>query len=290
MPMLVIEGHYKIIGAGPDGDSVRFYPNDRKHWRLVEGPHRVQTNRSGGAQLRLDGIDALETHYSVPHGPMIHQPPQFGDDAADSLLDWLGFANHRPRDERGIVTSATPEKVPGYILTRGADKYGRCVAMAGKGNSPGPSGSDVMVDVNLLKQTANYHQLAAGLAYPTYYTKLYVDLREEMTNAVTQAGNAGKGLWPHDVTQTGAKIDTMDALADEHVILPKLFRRLADYIVLNNGSTDLGGFETFLDERGDRLLIISEAKITGFSTVVQVTNSNTVRLSHSPEDLVFQEA
>ena len=288
MPMLIIEGHYKIIGAGPDGDSVRFYPSDAEHWRRVPGPHSVQTNRLGGAQLRLDGIDALETHYSVPHGPMFHQPLHLARGAADSLLDWLGFTGHQ-RNDREVITSATPEKVPGFILTRGADKYGRCVALAGKGSAPGESGTDIFVDVNLLKQTANYHQLAGGWAYPTYYTKLYAELRQEMTDAVAQARSAGKGLWPLDVTRSGAKIDSMESLTDEHVLLPKLFRRLASYIVLNNGSTDMHGFEMFLKQGGDRLLVLSEAKFTGFSTIVQITNTNTVRMSHDPEDLVFEE-
>jgi endonuclease YncB( thermonuclease family) len=288
MPMLAIEGRYKIIGAGPDGDSVRFYPNDPEHWRLVEGRHRVQTNSLGGAQLRLDGIDALETHYSVPHGPMVHQPSRFAKGAASSLLDWLGFTDHQ-RNQREIITSATPEEVPGYILTRGADKYGRCVALAGRGASPGPSGSDVFVEAELLRETANFHQLAQGMAYPTYYTKLYAELRQEMTQAATRARRAGDGLWPHDVTRTGAKIDSMDALTEAHVMLPKLFRRLANYIVLNNGSTNLHGFEAFLKQGGDRLLILSEAKFTGFNTVVQITNTNTVRMSHDPEDLVFEE-
>jgi hypothetical protein len=288
MPMLVIEGRYKIIGAGPDGDSVRFYPTDPDQWRLVEGRHRVRTNLSGGAQLRLDGIDALETHYSVPHGPMFHQPPQFANGAASSLLEWLGFTDHQ-RNDRQIITSATPQEVPGYILTRGADIYGRCVAMAGRGAAPGQSGSDVFVDAELLRETANHHGLAEGMAYPTYYTKLYAELRQEMTSAVTRARSAGVGLWPNDVTGTGAKIDSIEALTEGHVILPKLFRRLVEYIVLNNASTDLHGFETFLEQKGDRVLVISEARFTGFSTIVQITNSNTVRLSHDPEDLVFEE-
>lgn len=66
MPMLVIEGTYKVVGARPDGDSVRFYANRPDHWNLVGGPHRVRLNAAGGAQFRLDGIDSLETHYAGP--------------------------------------------------------------------------------------------------------------------------------------------------------------------------------------------------------------------------------
>ncbi|GAA2637836.1 hypothetical protein SMC26_23205 [Actinomadura fulvescens] len=53
MPMLVIEGTYRVIGARPDGDSVRFTPADPAQWDLVPGPHRVRRNSSGGAQLRF---------------------------------------------------------------------------------------------------------------------------------------------------------------------------------------------------------------------------------------------
>jgi hypothetical protein len=63
MPMTLIEGHYEIVGAAPDGDSVKFYPAKKSDWEVVpDGSSAVRTNLRGGAQLRLDGIDALETH------------------------------------------------------------------------------------------------------------------------------------------------------------------------------------------------------------------------------------
>ncbi|MFC4468907.1 hypothetical protein ACFPH6_31020, partial [Streptomyces xiangluensis] len=49
MPMLLIKGTYKIVGASPDGDSVRFYPDNPDQWDLLRG-RRVRRNRSGGAQ------------------------------------------------------------------------------------------------------------------------------------------------------------------------------------------------------------------------------------------------
>ncbi|MFJ9033084.1 nuclease [Streptomyces sp. NPDC102274] len=287
MPMLLIEGTYKVLGASPDGDSVRFYPNDPDEWDLLRG-RRVRRNRAGGAQLRLDGVDTLETHYHPPHGPELHQPPPFAGKAADELLTWLGFRDIT-RDERGIVTDAAPADVPGYILTRAADKYGRCVALAGRGEAPGTSGSRIAVDVASLKRTANYHQLTEGLAYPTFYRKLYVDLREEMTKAAQAARTADKGLWPKDETESGAKLNGLTSLTNSSVMLPKLFRRLADYLVLNDGDPSLAGFPGYLEQRDDRLLILSNGQSTGFDTVVDVTNGSTVRLNRPPEDLVFEE-
>jgi len=48
--------------------------------------------------------------------------------AAAELLTWLEFTNVvRGQDE--TVTSSTPDTVPGFILTRLADLYGRCIAV-----------------------------------------------------------------------------------------------------------------------------------------------------------------
>ena len=74
--------------------------------------------------------------------------------AADELLDWLGFSNVvRGQDE--TVTSSTPDTVPGYIFTRAADLYGRCIALVGRGAPPQDDGSSVFVDVDVLRTTAN---------------------------------------------------------------------------------------------------------------------------------------
>ena len=138
MPMTIVKGHYRIVGASPDGDSVRFYAQDPGVWDAAG--IAVRTNSTGGVQLRLDAIDALETHYTPPHARSLwRQPADLGDGAASALLDLLGFRNV-VRDDRGYVTSATPEQTPGYILTRFADKYGRAVATAFPGWAPRPGG------------------------------------------------------------------------------------------------------------------------------------------------------
>ncbi|MFG2295742.1 nuclease [Streptomyces sp. NPDC048603] len=285
--MLVIEGSYRVLGARPDGDSVRFAPADPAHWGLVPGPHRVRANRSGAAQLRLDGIDTLETHYVPAHGSELGQPAPFGEDAADELTAWLGFAAVL-RDGHGTVTSSEPAAAPGFVLTRGADVNGRCVALAGRGPAPAPSGTWLHVEPALLGRTANLHQLRTGLAYPTYYRKLFADLREAMTRATLRARSEGLGVWPLDQTPYGAKVDGLASLSETAVLLPKLFRRLADYLTLGAGDPSLAGFRAYLDQRDDRVLVLSRGQFTGLSTVVE-TDAQTVRLTVPPEDLVFEE-
>lgn len=116
-------------------------------------------------QLRLEGIDALETHYQarVPGGLLWRQPAELGNAASDALLERLGFTDVQ-RDEHGVVTSTVPEEVPGYVLTRFADKYGRAVAFAFAGSHRGRDGSQVHLDVDGMRESANYQVLETGLA------------------------------------------------------------------------------------------------------------------------------
>src|SRR3954453_17823669 len=89
MPMTLVKGNYRIVGASPDGDSVRFYPHDPGVWAAAGIV--VRTNSTGGVQLRLDAIDALETHYTPPHASSPwRQPATLGDGAASALLDCWG--------------------------------------------------------------------------------------------------------------------------------------------------------------------------------------------------------
>ncbi|HEY9371147.1 MAG TPA: nuclease, partial [Streptomyces sp.] len=122
--------------------------------------------------------------------------------------------------------------MPGWILTRGAASDHRCIALAGRGTPPAASGTEIHVDEALLRTTFNHHVLAVGLAYPTYYTNLFLDLCNELTAAVHQAQAAvpKKGLWADDDILDGASVTSMLSLQNDVVILPKLFRRLVDYL------------------------------------------------------------
>jgi hypothetical protein len=246
----------------------------------------VHYNAGGGAQLRIDGIDALETHYTASSLGLLHQPLEYAHLAAGELLSWLGFTGVQ-RDSAETVTAATPDRTPGFILTRGADLYGRCVALVGRGPAPAASGSQVRVGVELLRQTANYWLAERGLVYPTFYRKLYPDLRAELARAVGRA-RTGTGLWPLDVTQSGAEVKGIESLTGSLVILPKLFRRLADYFALNNCDPSLAGFHDYLAQRDDRLYILSTGHWVGLDYVTQV-RGQTVHLTTAPENLVFDE-
>lgn len=290
MTLTLIKGTFRIVGASPDGDSVRFYPDDSGAFQTAG--IRVRLNSKGGAQLRLDGIDALETHYQAQnHGGQWRQPAELGQAAAAGLLSHLGFKKVT-RDADGTVTAATPAQVPGHIMTRFADKYGRAVAIAFPGQRPGRTrdGADVHLDPKGLRASANYALLRDGLVYPTFYSKLYLDLRQAMSDAAVTARDAGKGVWADDVTTgAGFRLKSRTQLRDELVILPKLFRRLVDYLGLDEtGGVSLTGFAHYLDTRDDRLFTVPAGHATELATLVEVKRQN-VRLTVEPEQIVFNE-
>jgi endonuclease YncB( thermonuclease family) len=287
MPMLCLAGTFRILSTEPDGDSIRFYADDPAAWARVPGPNAVRTNAGGGAQLRLDGIDALETHYSPRGGGPLHQPVDLAHQARDELLRWLGFRDVQRTGE--TVDTATPAQLPGYLLTRGADVYGRCVALVGRGDPPAASGTQAMVKVADLRKTANHRLIAAGLAYPTFYLKLFPDLRAELAKQARLAREASKGVWPGDRDRKGVDVKSLATLTDEAIVLPKLFRRLVDYLQLNDDDPSLAGFPAYLAQRNDPVFILSTGHYTGFDFVVDV-RGQIVKLTTDPADLVFQEA
>lgn len=290
MPMTLIKGTYRIMGASPDGDSIRFYPDDPS--AFATAGIAVKANAAGGVQLRLDAIDALETHYTPPHSPTgWRQPAAGGDGAAAALLDMLGFRTV-VRDARGRITAATPAQTPGYILTRFADKYGRAVATAFAGGRRGSAtdGTAIHLGAPELRRSVNHQLLAAGWVYPTFYSKLYVDLRDELAKTAIAARSANKGIWAQDATLTGFTLRSRAQLTDELVILPKLFRRLAEYLSLDEtGSVKLTRFHAFLAAHNDRLFTVPAGQATSLDTLV-TRRGQTLTLTTPPEQIVFIEA
>lgn len=114
-------------------------------------------------------------------------------------------------------------------------------------------------------------------------TGLFPDLRDEMTSAVTTARAATREVWGEDVTNSGFAVPNLEAVTETHVILPKLFRRLVEFL---RGGGSVSGFKRFLEKKKEQILILSTGHFTHFDTIVAV-QGDTVRLTELPENLVF---
>ena len=84
------------------------------------------------------------------------------------------------------------------------------------------------------------------------------------------------------------EVTAFEDLTERLVILPKLFRRLLDYLALGDGNISLQGLRDYIEQRQDRLIILSSGHVTGFDFVIDVERQR-VRLTEPPDNLVFIE-
>lgn len=277
MPFVVINGTFHVEGYSPDGDSVRFMANDREHWAKLSG-RTAELNAKDHAQLRFEAIDTLETHFLNTH-----QPLELATGALEHLLEGVNITEVEWNDSRTMVTAAN-DGTEGYILSREVESNGRPVAFVYAGTSPEEDGSEVFLDADRVRQSLNHRSLEEGLAYPTYYKGLFHDLREALTESVVRARAAQKGVWAEDRTNAGFEVESLESITEEHLILPKLFRRLAEYL---EAGGSVAGFKEFLEAREEEIIVIPTVHPTHFDTVVEV-DGDTVRLTEPPEDLIFE--
>jgi hypothetical protein len=284
MPFKIITGTFHVVGYSPDGDSIRFQADNVSHlFDLAGSDPRI--NARGHAQLRIEGIDTLETHFNpAGGGTALRQPEAFAIAATDLLLDYLGIRNVVWNARHAQVVSAD-DGTPGFILSRSVEKNGRPVAFVFTGDPPDVDGSDFRLETDFLQASYNFLALDQGLSYATYYWGLFHDLRDALTEAVTSSRAAGRGLYAQDVTNTGFSVDTVADLTDHLVIMPKLFRRLSEYFV---STGTIVGFKEALADSREPVLEIQTANFTHFDTFIeQAPGSNHLRLTVLPEGLVF---
>ncbi|HEY9401476.1 MAG TPA: hypothetical protein VIQ24_02190 [Pyrinomonadaceae bacterium] len=277
MPFFVIKGTFHVTGYSPDGDSIRFRADDETNWTKLAGPP-VTLNAKRHAQLRLEAIDTLETHYRNTR-----QPPAMATRALDFLLQGLNITGVKWNDPQTKIMSANDE-TEGYIISRNVEPNRRPVAFVFAGEPPTTDGSSIFLTPEQLRASLNYQSVEAGLAYPTYYKGLFPDLRDTLTEAASRAREAGLEIWAKDRTNDGFAVEGLESISEEHVILPKLFRRLAEYLEV--GGTVIG-FKEFLEAKAEDITIISTAHFTHFDTVVEV-EGNVVRMTERAENLVFE--
>ncbi len=292
MAYRVIHGKFHLfykrtmhVGSEPDGDSMWFKPNDPSLLADLGG-RSADFNKGGFSQTRFEGIDSLELHYKGSH-----QHDALSRSARDTMLDNAGF------DAGGIVysgshaarvRSATPHPVPGYILSRNIDPFGRPVCFLFAGTPAEADGDTLHLTPARMNQSLNAKVLNAGHAYPAYYTGLPTDLRTRITALADDAWAWDRGMWAADKTMSGFKatsLANLEALA----IWPKLFRRLAGFF--KEGNTDLTDFDAWLRAdtgRDDDIWIISRGEKANMHDVVTTNSTGKMRMRFWPEDLIVE--
>ncbi|HEX2180868.1 MAG TPA: hypothetical protein VHH10_01185 [Rubrobacteraceae bacterium] len=263
MPFTLIKGSFKPGAGTPDGDSVRFLADDVDLWERLEGePVELGTGDEtrDTVQLRFEGIDAIEKDATEP----------LATEARDSMFDLIGFDEASEPEPRGFVLARMTD-----------DRSGRPIAFAFAGETERPDGSEVFLRGPMLRESVNFRQMQASFAYPLYYNTLFADLRNEFNQALASAKNNGVGYWPHDKTTVGVTVTSHGDLATIPPIWPKLWRRLDEFL---RDESSLAGFKAFLEERDERVDILSLMDERGLQDLVEV-QGDTVRMIEPPENL-----
>jgi endonuclease YncB( thermonuclease family) len=276
-------------GPEPDGDTVKFEPDTPA---LVETlPRRSGTPADlglRGISIRLEAIDALETHFAGAH-----QELEGANAAREALLANLGFTNVRffP-DEPNKVESADQDSVRGHVLSNGIDANGRVIGFVHPGDPVARDGAEVFVDEALVDESVNALLLGRGLVYPAFYGTLPASLREHLAQAsrAARAAQPPLGLWPRATGDPDGPAQVPGLAQLQTLVLwPKLFRRIVPYLAA--GFPDFDGFDGWLRadpvNRDDALFLLDRLEPGNVHDVVSASGDS-VALTVWPEDFVIE--
>ncbi len=273
--LLCLRGELVVVGKSPDGDSIRFRPDSPALVRTLDNGARARASSDGTFQLRLDGIDAPETHYNGHAQPL-------GEPARDALLAWCRFGEVRWVGDQ--VSAAQPETIPATILAKLVDLNGRPVVFLLRDDLP-PDGELAEVP---LGATANAALLDSGAAYGTFYSSTDSELRDELRALGRRARSGGLGVWPRD-DSAGFVLASQDSIGPAGgLILPKLFRRCTDYLRSRNARETLPEWMERSGDRQDDLVSVAGAAPVRLRTLISQAGDR-VALDADPLDLVFSE-
>jgi hypothetical protein len=293
---VVITGKYRIRNNGngqqprPDGDTIKFIvdkPDLVRRLPRFGGVKPKISKKTNSISLRLEAIDALETHYPTDngHGPEVHQSKGLALEARDVLVEQLGFSGV-VFNEDSTVKSADKFSVDGYVLANGVENNGRVVAFAFAGNRPpGPNGKRIRLDSQLMDSSANIKLLNQGLAYATLYQTLPLELIVHARDLARVARQKKLGVFGAEDVGV-LKSSRINGLSDlqEMVMLPKLFRRLADFFVVAEDT--LSGFDSWVqeDEKRDDVLILPSGEVGNLHDLYEVADDS-LKLRSNPEEV-----
>ncbi len=274
MDYYLIKGKFYAVGYSPDGDSLMFKADNDKHWDKIKTEHRKEfeerlSEKDGAVQLRLQGVDALETHYSPsplpppravsgqnaaqaeqPEKGKFRQPAEYGDLATAKMLElfgvdpdsikwrtsgWSGAYIDELTIKKGNWSKSCKDKhddaLDGYVVVNDMDRKGRPISWVFAGNTGTRNGSRLTTGelAQILDQSANYKLLAQGLVYPYFFFTLEAKLRDLLMGAVENARRQKMNIWSADKSDQGVWVRKFSELVKQDLIFPYLFRRLVKH-------------------------------------------------------------
>lgn len=296
MPYTLIKGSFHIFypskpltGPEPDGDTIKFLPDDRYLVeRLTKNGRSAKFNKDGITTLRFEGIDALEMHYRA-EGDNFHQRYDLAIQARDKLLSMAGFGNVKYFENKPFkVEKVENHPIQGYILSSGLDAYGRVIAFVFTGETDIIDGSIIHATPRDIEPSLNVLMLKEGHAYGEFYSTLPPELRMYMHDVVVVTRKSGKGLWLHDTVAVGKSAEIHRVEDMQNIVMwPKLFRRLVTFF--QSGYMGLSNFDSWL--RADPMsrddpVLLPTIELGNIHDLIKI-QGNKIELLYDPESVVI---
>ena len=270
----IIKGRFHVKGYSPDGDSIRFSADNRSNWDFLNWKKPSDKKRVK-KQLRIEAIDALETHYLN-----LHQPNAFAIAALERMLELMSITEI---DYNLLVTKITSAKdaMPGFIATTNVDIFGRPISYIFPITADLEDGAEVSAEDLPLKNSINYILLKEGIVYPTFYTTTEPVTVDLFFKRVRYSRRSRRGIWAIDRSM-GFKLWNIQTIQEDVVILPKLFRRFASFF---SHRSDVNTFMDFLKDNPDPIKL-RNGKVTDLRDLIY-KDGNKYGLTVEPEYFNF---
>ena len=273
----VIKGKFHVKGYQPDGDSIRFEADNPAQWDTFPWDS-ASKKKAAKKQLRIEAIDALETHYEG-----YHQPRPFAMAALERLLKLLGIEDiHYSLNVTTIVKANDAQ--PGFIATDGLDRYDRPISLLFPASAKLTDGSLLTSDRLPLEKSVNYILAREGLVYPTFYTTTDKIFVEKIRKAVRLAREDERGIWAIDRTPDLVLWDTR-TIQEDVTIMPKLFRRLVEFC---DAYADFAELPAYMARQKDNLKLLTDPTPRSLASLMTFdVTGRRMSLTVPIEDILF---
>ncbi|MBI4761475.1 MAG: thermonuclease family protein [Chloroflexota bacterium] len=271
----VIAGTFHVKGFQPDGDSIRFQANKPEHWDFFKWSSEAEKSAKK-KQLRIEAIDALETHYEG-----WHQPRPFALAALESLLELLNITEVVYSLSVTQIVDANDGKA-GYIASATTDRYGRPVSYVFPKSAKLTDGA-VLDSADLpVEKSVNFLLAREGLAYPTFYTTTDRTFAEKIRAVVARARKTKRGIWSIDRTSDFTMWDVR-TIQEDILLLPKLFRRLVGFF---DQYAEFDKLPAYMAKQRDNLVLWDGTKKKSFADLMEFKGRR-ILMKTPVEDILF---
>lgn len=271
----VIAGTFHVKGYQPDGDSIRFQANKPENWDFFQWatePDKLTKRK----QLRVEAIDAMETHYDG-----YHQPRPFALAAMEALLELISIKNVTYSLSLTQIVDADDGKA-GFIAAADVDRFGRPVSYVFPKSAKLTDGALMNSEDLPIEKSINFQLAREGLVYPTFYTTTDRTIAEKIRSVIARARTTKRGLWSIDRTSDFTLYD-IRTLEEDILLMPKLFRRLVSFF---DNYAEFSKLEEYMAKQRDNLVLWDGTRKKSLADLMKFTGRR-IQMSTPVEDILF---